>query len=123
MGALLIAAAAGGCKRDCSEAEADARELLAGAASVCQTDSDCRVLDFAVVTPNSCVGAFQCSTAVRANLELTAFTARAQEISADKRDCGECIMAGCLAPESFRAICNQQSRRCELATVDGQPGL
>src|SRR5688500_7594018 len=111
LGGLVV----GGCKPDCADVEAEARALVVGV-STCQADADCKILDFSTVVPGSCVGAFQCAAAVRADLQLVSFTRQARDISSDKQDCGECIMAGCLAPETLRAVCNMQSQRCEIAT-------
>ena len=105
-----------GCKLDCQDVEADARELVAKHAA-CEQDTDCKVVDFATVSPGSCVGAFQCALALRADVEQTAFTVLARGISDQKRECGECIMASCIAPETLRALCNKQTKLCELEAM------
>ena len=115
--ALLIT----GCKPDCQDVEADARELVAKHAA-CEQDTDCKVVDFATVSPGSCVGAFQCALALRADVEQTAFALLAGSISDQKRECGECIMASCIAPETLRALCNKQTKLCELEAMIAPAG-
>src|SRR5687767_1154717 len=123
---LLLGAAAAlalvgpSCKPDCEDVEDEARSLLSGAAA-CKVDSDCKVYEFSELAPDSCVGAFQCSVALRADLQVSAFSTRARAISERKKDCGECVVAGCIAVDSVRAVCNTSAGRCETSTVSIPP--
>ena len=118
--ALALALALAGCRPDCEEAESDARALVASA-TACKADSDCKLYDFAELSPNSCVGAFQCSVALRSDLQVSLFSTQARAISSRKNDCGECVMASCIALDSVRAVCNTSAGRCETTTISLPP--
>lgn len=98
--------------RTCEEIEATARGLVAEA-QTCTEDVGCELLSFAeLVGPENCVGAFQCGTAVAADLDRAAFLEVAAPLVTEKIACGECAQAACVPPTSLMAVCVEG--RCEL---------
>lgn len=106
--------------RDCAAIEADAARLLANA-QVCS--GTCEVASFHALVGDSCVGAFQCTTALPADVDLDAFAMAAKALDAEKRACGECAQAACVPPEELEARCVEG--RCELTVraVGPEPRL
>lgn len=107
--ALLCGAACGG---DCGEIQDEARRLKA-AYQACQGGQACVVRNLYELVPNSCLGAFQCSDALRADADLDRLARLGRQLSEDVQSCGMCVQASC-APAPAEARCNLATGRCEV---------
>lgn len=110
---LVIAAlGATGCDESCQSAQDDATAHVA-TASTCQAGDRCVVIDlYALAGENTCIGAFQCSTAFRAGVDLGAFARNAHDLADEVKGCHMCIEASCTPPPKY-AFCNVATGRCE----------
>ncbi|MES2640520.1 MAG: hypothetical protein V4850_13590 [Myxococcota bacterium] len=102
-----------------ADTEAEARALVEEH-QVCTEDVGCELQSFeALLGPDTCLAAFQCSVALSADADLTAFQRAAEPLIAEQRASGACAMAACSPPSELRAAC--VSGRCELLPARANP--
>ncbi|MDP2310761.1 MAG: hypothetical protein Q8P18_32385 [Pseudomonadota bacterium] len=94
------------------DVEARARALVEEA-GVCTEDVGCELQSFeALLGPDRCVAAFQCSAAFSAGADLTAFQRAAAPLIEEQRATGLCATAGCSPPSELVAACVEG--RCQI---------
>lgn len=111
---LLMALAVGACDR-CEDMEQDA-QALKRSYEACSAGDTCQAVNlYDLAGANNCLGAFQCSAALRAGVDLDRFRAEALALADEYRSCGTCVAAGCVDPSTLTASCNVTSGLCELS--------
>jgi hypothetical protein len=102
-----------------ADLEAEARALL-DEYQVCAEDVGCELHSFeALLGPDTCLAAFQCSVALSADADLFKFQRAAQALIEEQRASGACAMAACSPPSELRAAC--VSGRCEILPARANP--
>lgn len=114
MMAIIWGLALAGCQStDCPDLARQAAGLV-DAASSCEAGEVCEVVAMGSLVSGSCIGAFQCVSALNADIDKDDFRRMAKTIEKKHSSCGVCVMAGCVGPDSFVAQCNSDKGRCEL---------
>lgn len=93
----------------------DAAEDLLESYQACDDDADCT---FATVEAR-CLGAFTCQPPVNRGANLAGLRRRAKSLAAlyGRRCSDQCIVARCVSPETQRAFCSPETKRCAKAYV------
>ena len=106
------AACGEGLFRTCDDIQEEARALVQGR-QTCSAGDGCVIVQMSDMAANgSCLGAFQCAVAVRADVDLNVFSAQATALNDDYDGCPMCVMAGCMNTQDLDACCDTDAGRC-----------
>ncbi|MED5465549.1 MAG: hypothetical protein VX699_12940 [Myxococcota bacterium] len=100
---------------DCSRIADDAQALV-NKAVTCGAEDTCQVVSlYELAGPNTCLAAFQCPAAFRADVNLERFSKKARDLARDHKNCPMCVQASCPNSSEATASCNVEIGQCELS--------